>query len=68
VPRGKPPHRECGRRVGFGRVSLFDVPSLVANMSMGGMIAALGPRGATSHGLPFVVCVVLQGYVWVFYL
>jgi hypothetical protein len=54
--------------LGLGVVSLLDVPSLVANMSMGGMIAALGPRGATGHGLPFVVRVVLQGDVWVFHL
>jgi hypothetical protein len=27
-----------------------------------------GPRGATGHGLPFVVCVVLQWDVWVFHL
>jgi hypothetical protein len=26
------------------------------------------PRGATSHGLPFVECVVLQGDMWVFHL
>jgi hypothetical protein len=55
--------------LGFGMVSLLDVPLLVANTSMGGgTIAALGPRRATSHGLPFVVCVVLQGDVWVFHL
>jgi hypothetical protein len=49
-------------------VSLLDVPSLVANTSMGGMISALDPRGATGHGLHFVVRVVLQGDVWVFHL
>jgi hypothetical protein len=54
--------------LGLGVVSLLDVPLLVANMSMGGTIAALGPRGATGHGLPFVVCIVLQGDVWVFHL
>jgi hypothetical protein len=43
----------------LGVVSLLDVPSLVANTSMGGTIAALGPRGATGHGLPIVVRVVL---------
>jgi hypothetical protein len=32
------------------------------------MIAALGPRGATGHDLPFVVRVVLRGDVWVFHL
>jgi hypothetical protein len=32
------------------------------------MIAVLGPKGATDHGLPFVVRVVLQGDVWVFHL
>jgi hypothetical protein len=54
--------------LGLGVVSLLDIPSLVANTSMGGMIAALGPKGATSHGLPFVVRVVLRGDVWVFHL
>jgi hypothetical protein len=54
--------------LGLSVVSLLDVPLLVANTSMGGTIAALGPRGATGHGLPFVVRVVLQGDVWVFHL
>jgi hypothetical protein len=54
--------------LGLGVVSLLDIPLLVANTSMAGMIAVLGPIGATGHGLPFVVCVVLQGDVWVFYL
>jgi hypothetical protein len=54
--------------LGLGVVSLLDVPSLVDNTSMRGMIAALGPRGPTSHGLPFVVRVVLQGDVWVSHL
>jgi hypothetical protein len=54
--------------LGLGVVSLLDVPLLVANTSMGGMIAALGPRGATDHGLLSVVRVVLQGDVWVFHL
>jgi hypothetical protein len=54
--------------LGWGVVNLLDVPLLMANTSMGGMIAALGPRGATCHGLPFVVRVVLQGDVWVFHL
>jgi hypothetical protein len=52
----------------LGVVSLLDIPLLVANTSMGGTIAALGPRGATGHGLPFVVRVVFQGDVWVFHL
>jgi hypothetical protein len=52
--------------LGLCVVSLLDVPSLVANTSMGGTIAALGPKGATGHGLPFVVRVALQGDVWVF--
>jgi hypothetical protein len=51
---------------GLGVLSLLDVPSLVANKSMGGMIADLGPKGSTGHGLQFVVCVVLQEDVWVF--
>jgi hypothetical protein len=68
VPRGDPLHREGGRRLGLGMVSLLDIPLLVDNTSMGGTIAALGPGGATDHGLPFVVRVVLQGDVWVFHL
>jgi hypothetical protein len=54
--------------LGLGVMSLLDVRLLMANMSMGGTIVALGPRGATGHGLPFVVRVVLQGDVWVFHL
>jgi hypothetical protein len=54
--------------LGLGVVSLRDVPSFVANTSMGGTITALGPRGATSHDLPFVIRVVLQGDVWVIHL
>jgi hypothetical protein len=54
--------------LGLGVVSLLDVPLLVANTSMGGMIAILGPRRATDHGLPFVVRVVLQGDMWVLHL
>jgi hypothetical protein len=54
--------------LGLGVVSLLDVPLLVANTSMGGKIAVLGPRGATGHGLPFVVHVVLQGDAWVLHL
>jgi hypothetical protein len=54
--------------LGLGVVSLLDVPLLVANTNMGGTIAALGPRGATVHGLPFVVRVVLQGDMWVFHI
>jgi hypothetical protein len=49
--------------LGLCVVSLLDVPSLVVNTSMGGTIAVLGPKGATGHGLPFVVRVVLQGHV-----
>jgi hypothetical protein len=54
--------------LGLGLVSLLDIPSLVANTSMGGTIAALGPRGTTGHDLPFMVRVVLQADVWVFHL
>jgi hypothetical protein len=53
-------HREMVVGVlGLGVVSLLDVPSLMSNMSMGGTIAVLGLRGATSHDLHFVVRVVL---------
>jgi hypothetical protein len=51
--------------LGLGVVSLLDVPLLVDNTSMGGTTAVLGPRGATDHGLPSVVRVVLQGDVGV---
>jgi hypothetical protein len=54
--------------LGLGVVNLLDVLLLVANMSMGGTIVVLGPRGATGHGLPFVVRIVLQGEEWVFHL
>jgi hypothetical protein len=54
--------------LGLGVVSLLDVHLLVANTSMGGTITVLGPRGATGHGLPIVVRIVLQGDVWVFHL
>jgi hypothetical protein len=54
--------------LGLGVVSLLDVPSFVANTSMGGTIVVLGPKGATGHGLHFVAHVVLQGDVWVFHL
>jgi hypothetical protein len=66
VPRGEPPHREGGRRVGFGRGELAGHSFARGQYEYGGTIAVLGPRGATDHGLPFVVCVVLQGEVWVF--
>jgi hypothetical protein len=55
--------------LGLGVVmSLLDVPSLVGNTSMGGMIVALGLKGVTGHGLHLVVLVVLQGDVWEFHL
>jgi hypothetical protein len=53
--------------LGLGMVSLLDAPSLVANTSIGGMIATLCLKGATDHGLHLVVLVVLQGDVWVFH-
>jgi hypothetical protein len=53
--------------LGLGIVSLLDVSLLVVNTGMGGTIVVLGPRGATGHGLPFVVRVVLQGDMWVFH-
>jgi hypothetical protein len=62
-------HREMVLGVfGLGVVSLLDVPSLVANTSIGGTIIALGPRGAMGHSLHFVIRVVLQGDMWVFHL
>jgi hypothetical protein len=50
--------------LGLGVVSLLDVPLL----EYGGNDRSLGPIGATSHGPPFVILVVLQWDVWVFHL
>jgi hypothetical protein len=62
-------HREMVLGVfGLGVVSLLDIPSLVANTSIGGTIIALGPRGAMGNSLHFVIRVVLQGDMWVFHL
>jgi hypothetical protein len=68
VPRGEPPHKEGGRRVGFGCGEFVGRSFARGQNEYGGTIAVLGPRGATSHFLPFVVHVVLQGDVWVFHL
>jgi hypothetical protein len=68
APRGEPPHREGGRCVGFGRGEFAGHFFARGQYEYGGTIAALGPRGATGHGLPFVVRVVLQGDMWVFHL
>jgi hypothetical protein len=68
VPRGGHHIEKVVGVLGLGVVSLLDVPLLTGNTSMGGTIVVLGPRGATGHGLPFVVRVVLQGDVWVFHL
>jgi hypothetical protein len=68
VPRGEPPHRDGGRRVGFGCGEFAGCSFVRGQYEYGGTIAILGPKGATGHGLPFVVCVVLQGDVWMFHL
>jgi hypothetical protein len=68
VPRGEPPHREGGRCVSFGCGEFAGRSFARGQYEYGGTIVVLGPRGATDHGLPFVVCVVLQGDVWVFHL
>jgi hypothetical protein len=68
VPRAEPPHTEGGRRVGFGRGDFAGCSFARGHTSMGGTIAAFGPRGATGHSLPFVVRVVLRGDVWAFHL
>jgi hypothetical protein len=68
VPRGDPPHREGGRCVGFGRGEFAGRSFARGQYEYGGPIAVLDSRGATGHGLPFVVLVVLQGDVWVFHL
>jgi hypothetical protein len=61
VPHGEPPHREGGRRVGLGRGEFAGRSFARGQYEYGGTITVLGPRGATGHGLPFVVRVVLQG-------
>jgi hypothetical protein len=66
VPRGEPPHREGGKRVGFGCGEFAGRSFARGQYEYGGAIAVLSPRGATCHGLLFVVRVVLQGDVWVF--
>jgi hypothetical protein len=63
VTRGEPPHKEGGRRVGFGRGEFAGRSFARGQYEYGGTIVALGPRGATGHSLPFVVRVVLQGDV-----
>jgi hypothetical protein len=68
VPRGEPPRKEGGRNVGFGCSEFAGRSFARGQYEYGGTIAVLGPRGATGHGLPFVVRVVLQGDVWVFHL
>jgi hypothetical protein len=68
VPRGEPPHREGGSRVGFWRGEFAGRSFARGQYVYRGTIAVLGPKGATGHGLPFMVRVVLQGDVWVFHL
>jgi hypothetical protein len=68
VLRDEPPHREGGRRVGFGHGDFAGRSFARGQYEYGVTIAALGPRGATGHGLPFVVHVALKGGVWVFHL
>jgi hypothetical protein len=65
VPHGETPDREGRRRVGFGRGEFVGRSFARGQYEYGG---ALGPRGATGHGLPFGVRVVLQGDGWVFHL
>jgi hypothetical protein len=60
VPQGEPPHREGGRRVGFGHGEFARRSFARDQYEYGGTIVALGPRGATGHSLPFVVRVVLH--------
>jgi hypothetical protein len=59
VPRGEPPHREGGWHVGFGCGEFAGRSFAHGQYEYGGTIAVLGPKGATSHGLPFVVRAVL---------
>jgi hypothetical protein len=61
VSRGEPPHREGGRRVRFGCGEFVGRSFARGQYKYGGMIAVLGPRGATGHRLPFVVRVVVDG-------
>jgi hypothetical protein len=68
VPRGEPPQRDGGRPVEFGRGEFVGRSFACGQYKYGGMIVVLGPRGATGHGLHLVVCVVLQGDLWVFHL
>jgi hypothetical protein len=68
VPRGEPPQSDGGRHVGFGHGEFVGRSFTRGQYEYGGTITVLGPRGATGHYLHFVVCVVLQGDMWLFHL
>jgi hypothetical protein len=64
VPRGEPPHREGSRRVGFGRGEFAGCSFARGQYEYGGNDRSFRSQ---SHGLPFMLCVILQGDVWVFH-
>jgi hypothetical protein len=66
--QGVPPQKDIGRRVGFGCGEFAGRSFTRGQYEYGGMIAAFGLGGATCHDIHLVVCVVLQGDVWVFHL
>jgi hypothetical protein len=68
VPRSESPHREGGRRVGFGRGEFAGRSFARSQYEYEGNDRSFRSLGATDHGLAFVVHVVLQGDMWVFHL
>jgi hypothetical protein len=63
-----PPQRDIGRCVGFGGGEFAGRSLTCGQYEYGGMIAVLGLRGATRHGLHLVIHIVLQEDVLVFHL
>jgi hypothetical protein len=68
VPRGEPPHRECGRRVGFGRGEFAGRSFARGQYEYGGNDHSFRSQRSYGPWSPFVVRVVLQGDGWVFHL
>jgi hypothetical protein len=60
VPQGELPHREGGRHVGLGSGEFARHSFARGQYEYGGNYRSFRPRGATSHGLPFVVRVVVH--------
>jgi hypothetical protein len=68
VPRGEPPHREGGRRVGFGRVKFAGRSFACGQYEYGGNDHSFRSQRSYRPQSPLRVHVVLQWDVWVFHL